>query len=59
MQDVKLEVTRTQLLATSPKFYLLMDLPHEVLEDEGAAKWDGPKSTLRVTLPLKGREDLS
>lgn len=56
-KDVSLDVTRNRLLCRSPKWKLLLDLPHPCNSDDGTAKFDSDKSQLRVTVPIIQDED--
>lgn len=56
-KDVSLDVTARRLLCRTPKYKLLLDLPHMVDSDKGSAKFDSGKSQLRVTLPITHDED--
>jgi len=52
-KGVDLDVQEEHLIVESKDYYLSVDLPYPVDEENGAAKFDKSKRTLAVTLPVK------
>eukprot|EP00284_Hemiselmis_tepida_P012456 CAMPEP_0174926656 /NCGR_PEP_ID=MMETSP1355-20121228/13132_1 /TAXON_ID=464990 /ORGANISM="Hemiselmis tepida, Strain CCMP443" /LENGTH=205 /DNA_ID=CAMNT_0016172709 /DNA_START=16 /DNA_END=633 /DNA_ORIENTATION=+ len=50
--QVKLDVTKNEILVQAPKFLLALPLSENVNPDKGSAKWDSDKDALEVILPI-------
>jgi len=51
-KDVTLDVTPTALKASTSRYKLLLNLPHEVNEEKGKAQWLSKDGVLKITLPI-------